>query len=311
MKVRSTWMKLYQDVPFDGRFVVSNPGPRWTEMVAMENRTYGDMIVLDRIQEDDFTANTVKTLEFYKYLHDNNMRYEFISKMDTDSWLNARGFWDRFLLPRMTKEAGRLKAAVDLTVISELYYSGPRDLVFPNGSMYTITWDLVAMFVALQTRFNVIMGEDMTFSILLLKGKKLINFVNFRGSEKFDYDDRDSRGDGTAWARAGSHPNSVSHAVGTRDAILVHHLKTDDAWFKVAACFDEFGVKEIPLPPNPEPQPPFSMRWFDFWYSMGINGIWRERFEDIPYFLWKRVENNWICDDIFNMGPTKTGYNSV
>lgn len=64
--IRSSWMQLFRDVPFDGRFVVSNPGQRWTETVASENRTYGDMIVLDNIAEDDVTANTVKTLELYK-----------------------------------------------------------------------------------------------------------------------------------------------------------------------------------------------------------------------------------------------------
>ncbi|KAI9167428.1 hypothetical protein HJFPF1_03555 [Paramyrothecium foliicola] len=309
MRIRSTWMKLYKNLPFDARFVVANPGPHWTEMVAMENRTFGDMIVLDKIQEDDFTANTLKTLEFYRHLVDNNLRYEYVTKLDTDSWLNARGFWDRFLVPRMSNETGQLKATVSRTVISELYFSGPRDLVFPNGSMYTITWDLVEILVALQYRFSIVMGEDMTFSILLLKGKQVINFVNFRGSEKFDYDDLDSRGDGTAWARTGSHLTSVAHAIGSRDAILIHHLKTETVWFKVAACFDENGVKEIPQKLQAEQWPPLLMLWFDFWYWAGVHAIWRERIEDVPDFLWtQNKDGDWICDGIFNLGPTKTGY---
>jgi hypothetical protein len=311
MKIRSSWMRLYRDVPFDGRFVVSNPGPRWTEMIAFENRTYGDMIVLDRIQEDDFTANTIKTLEFYKYIQDNNMKYEFISKLDTDSWVNARGFWDRFLVPRMSDESGQWKSTVSRTVISELYYSNARQLVFPNGSMYTITWDLVAMFVALQAQYSVVMGEDMAFSLLLLRGKQVINFVNFRGSEKFDYDDKDSRGDGTAWARSGSHPTSVKHAIATRDAILIHNLKTEVLWYKVANCFDEHGMKEIPPSTGLERRPPFVMLWFDFWYTMGINGIWRDRFEDVPHYLWKQVDGDWICYDIYNLGPNQNGYNAI
>lgn len=52
---------MYRDIPFDYRFVVANPGPR-------ENGTFGDIIVLDHIAEDDITANTIKTLEFYKWL---------------------------------------------------------------------------------------------------------------------------------------------------------------------------------------------------------------------------------------------------
>ncbi|GJC81211.1 hypothetical protein ColLi_04049 [Colletotrichum liriopes] len=135
MLIRSTWMRIFDDVPFDGRFVVSNPGPQWTEVVANENRTFGDMIVLDHIAEDDVTANTIKTLEFYKWLVDNDVEYEFISKMDTDLWLNARGFWDRFLLPRLSTDTatGIQKSTVQRTVIGELYYSPTWDLVFPHG----------------------------------------------------------------------------------------------------------------------------------------------------------------------------------
>jgi hypothetical protein len=311
MRIRASWMTMYRDVPFDGRFVIANPGPRFTEMVAMENRTHGDMIVLDQIQEDDFTANTLKTLEFYKYLSSNNLRYEYVTKLDTDSWLNARGFWDRYLVPRLSNETGQLRATSAKTVISELYWSAPRDLVFPNGSMYTITWDLVDILVALQYRFSVLMGKDMTFSILLLKGKQLINFINFRGSEKFDYDDRDSRGDGTAWARPNSRLSSVSHAIGSRDAILVHHLKSEAVWFKVASCFDENGVKEIPQA-APGTWSSFAMRWFDFWDWMGMDSIYKERFDTIPDFLWTQNTNgDWICDGIFNLGRKKTGYIDV
>jgi beta-1,3-galactosyltransferase 1 len=71
--IRPGWMRLFRDLPYDPRFIVSNPGPDWTAMVALENRTFRDMIVLDQIQEDDITANTIKTLEVYRWLI-NNLR---------------------------------------------------------------------------------------------------------------------------------------------------------------------------------------------------------------------------------------------
>ncbi|SPO06865.1 uncharacterized protein DNG_09559 [Cephalotrichum gorgonifer] len=308
--IRSTWMQLFRDVPFDGRFVVANPGPQWTAMVAMENRTFGDIIVLDHLQEDDVTANTVKTLEFYKWLVSHDYRYEFVSKMDTDLWLNARGFWDKFLAPRLSNKTGVWKSTVERTVIGELYYTRSWDLVFPHGSMYTVTWDMVGLLSSLQSRFKVVTGEDMALAVLMLKGRERANFVNFRGTEKFDYDDRDSRGDGTAWSRASTHPNSTRHALYGTDPIAIHELKDSKLWRKVADCFDETGLKKAPEPLGPD-RTPFSVHWFDFWDFVGFGHRHRSRFDGIPDFLWSFQDGSWICDDIWNLGKTKTGYSAA
>ncbi|KAH6981828.1 hypothetical protein BKA56DRAFT_584585 [Ilyonectria sp. MPI-CAGE-AT-0026] len=308
MMIRSTWMKVYRDLPFDKRFVVSSPGSRWTEIVAMENRTFGDIIVLDHLREDDVTANTIKTLEFYKWLVHHGKKYEFVSKMDTDLWLNARGFWDKFLAPRMSNEVGRYTATVKRTVIGELFYSRAWDLVFPHGAMYTVTWDMVELLASLQSRFCVVTGEDMAVATLMLKGREQANFVNFRGTEKFDYDDMDSRGDGRAWARETTHPNSTRHAIAGRDAIAVHQLKEKRLWFKVAECFDERGVKPTPPFSGMEATPAWTLRWSDFLHSMGLTRRYKSRVDRIPGFLWSFEEDSWICDGIWNLGKWRDGF---
>uniref|UniRef100_L2FZY6 Hexosyltransferase n=2 Tax=Colletotrichum fructicola (strain Nara gc5) TaxID=1213859 RepID=L2FZY6_COLFN len=310
MLIRSTWMRLYEDVPFDGRFVVSNPGPRWMKVVSRENNTFGDMIVLDHIQEDDVTANTIKTLEFYKWLVNKSLKYDLVSKMDTDLWLNARGFWDRFLQPRlsMNNESGRFESTINRTVIGELYYSKYWDLTFPHGAMYTVTWDMVELLSSLQEKFKVVTGEDMAVGTLMLKGRERASFINFKGSEKFDYDDRDARQDGSAWARKHTHPNSIDHALVEDDPIAVHQLKDEAYWFKVANCFDEDGVKAMPPQSKYETQRPMSMRWHDFWYSVGVSSRYESRFDKIPEFLWTLENGDWICDGIWNLGKTKTGF---
>lgn len=307
MLIRTSWMHIFRDVPFDARFVVSNPGQQWTEAVSNENRTYGDMIVLDSIAEDDVTANTIKTLEFYKWLIRNGVRYEFVSKMDTDLWLNVRGFWDRFLTPRMARSAsnGALVSTVSRTVIGELYYSKTYDLVFPHGAMYTITWDMVELFDSLQEKFQVVTGEDMATAVLMLKGRQRANFVNFQGTEKFDYDDDDTRGDGTAWARKKTHPNATYHALVGDKPIAVHQLKDERLWNKVADCFDESGVKEMPRNPSSEPWRSWKMLWHDFWTWAGVSGQYDSRFDRIPEFLWALDEGDWICDGIWNLGKSK------
>ncbi|KAK2013822.1 hypothetical protein LZ32DRAFT_529589 [Colletotrichum eremochloae] len=312
MLIRSTWMRIFQGVPFDGRFVVSNPGPHWTEVVANENRTFGDIIVLDHIAEDDVTANTIKTLEFYKWLVDQDVRYEFVSKMDTDLWLNARGFWDRFLAPRLSRDAatGTLKSTVQKTVIGELYYSPTWDLVFPHGAMYTVTWDMVKLLARLQSEQGVVTGEDMAVATLMLNGHERANFVNFRGTEKFDYDDEDARNDGTAWARRKTHPNAIQHAVAGDETIAVHQLKDENLWFKVADCFDEKGINPAPQTSQSksESQKPMSVHWHDFWFWMGISDRYDARFSRIPDLLWTRENGHWICDGIWDLGKTKTGF---
>ncbi|KAK1991811.1 hypothetical protein LX36DRAFT_734249 [Colletotrichum falcatum] len=314
MLIRSTWMRIFEDVPFDGRFVVSNPGPQWTGMVVNENRTFGDMIVLDHIAEDDVTANTIKTLEFYKWLVDRDVRYEFVSKMDTDLWLNARGFWDRFLAPRLSPDAatGTLKSTVQKTVIGELYYSPTWDLVFPHGAMYTVTWDMVKLLARLQSEQGVITGEDMAVATLMLNGHERANFVNFRGTEKFDYDDDDARHDGTAWARRETHPDAIQHALVGDEAIAIHQLKDENLWFKVAGCFDEKGLKPAPQPSQSESesesQKPMSVRWHDFWFWVGVSDRYDARFSRIPDLLWTREGGHWICDGIWDLGETKTGF---
>ncbi|KAK1579874.1 uncharacterized protein LY79DRAFT_521872 [Colletotrichum navitas] len=310
--IRSTWMRIFEDVPFDGRFVVSNPGPQWTEMVAKENRTFGDIIVLDHIAENDVTANTIKTLEFFKWLVDHDVKYEFVSKMDTDLWLNARGFWDRFLVPRLLTDAamGTLKSTVRKTVIGELYYSPTWDLVFPHGAMYTVTWDMVKLLVRLQSEQGVVTGEDMAVATLMLNGRKRASFVNFRGTEKFDYDDEDARHNGTAWARRKTHPDAIQHALVGDEAIAIHQLKDENLWLKVADCFDEKGIKPAPQTSQSEPesQKPMSVQWHDFWFWMGVSDRYDARFSRIPDVLWTKEDGHWICDGIWDLGETKTGF---
>ncbi|KAG8168919.1 hypothetical protein KVR01_001668 [Diaporthe batatas] len=313
--IRSTWMSLYRNIPFDGRFVVANPGSQWTEAVAEENRTYGDMIVLENIAEDDITANTVKTLEFYKWLVSRSpRRYEFVSKMDTDVWLNAHGFWNRFLLPQMGRKAETLgySRKSNRTVIGELYWSETYDLVFPHGAMYTASWDMVELLASLQEQFNVLTGEDMAVAVLLLKSKTLVNFINFRGSEKFDFDEGDTRGDGTAWARPETHPDATYHAlVAGSNPIAVHQLKSEESFLKVAECFDEQGAKSGPgleESTGISRQLSWSTSWHDFWTSIGLSGQYDSRFDRIPDSLWSQEDGNWICDGIWDLGKTKEGH---
>lgn len=308
MIIRSTWMRLYKDIPFDGRFVVSNPGPQWMDTIRVENRTFGDMIVLDHLQEDDITSHTVKTLELYKWLQGHGYQYEYVSKIDSDLMLNARAFWDRYLVPRLSNESGSVTATADRTVIGELYYSSTHDLVFPHGSFYTVTWDMVELLSSLQDRFHVVAGEDLAIAVLMAKDRETATMINLSPAEKFDYDDRDARGDGTAWARERTHHRATRHALYGTDAIAVHQLKDNAHFLRVADCFDERGVKDMTPPAGRDRTPPFSLRWHDFWHKFGLTRHYKSQADRIPDGFWMVENGTWICGGIWNLGKSKTGF---
>lgn len=310
MLIRFTWMKMYKNVPMDQRFVVSNPGPQWTQIVAMENRTYGDMIVLDHLPEDDFTANTIKTIEFYRWLKEKSPRkYEFVSKLDTDLWVNARALYDRHLVPRMDEN---LKANVNHTVIGQFYYSHPHKTAFPHGALYTATWDIVELLPVLQDEFHVIAGEDVTMAWLLMKGKQKVTVATLTEAEKFEFDRNDVRpGEVTGWARNTTDLTSQSHALYGKDAIGVHQLKKDNDWLTMATCFDENGIKDMPTEPEQEPgpddpKPGYPRPWYTsipdaYWEvdtdgALLVNGVWK--LEPGVGRDMRRVNNN-MTDNVF------------
>ncbi|KHN94786.1 Glycosyl transferase, family 31 [Metarhizium album ARSEF 1941] len=311
MLIRSTWMRLFRHIPFDPRFVVSNPGPGWAELVSFENSTFGDLIVLDHIPEDDMTANTIKTLELYKWLINRGQKYEFVTKLDTDLWMNAPAFWHKYLLPRLSSATGHLTATVNRTVIGQLYFSGSGYNTFAHGSMYTITWDMVQLLVSLQDRFNVVTGEDAAVGILMHRGNEMANFVNFRGDEKFDYDDSDSRQDGSAWARSSTHSQAISHAVYGNNVVAVHMLKDKRLWTKVANCFDEDGIKRMPPLIRPERSPSLVVRLNDFIYSLGLSRSYVSMMDTIPRELLTYRDGHWVCDNIWDLGTSQEGFNSL
>ena len=310
---------MYSDLPFDARFVVSNPGSKWTEAVQFENRTYGDMIVLDHLPENSVTANTIKTLEFYKYLVKQGRRYEFVSKIDTDLWFNARGFWDRYLVPRLTNaksisSAGSspqpppMRATVEHTTIGQLYYSRNHRLVYPHGSMYTHTWDLVEDLVQYQDKYSVVVGEDRAVTTLLQKAGVRSNMVNLNATEKFDFEEADARSADSPWARAATHPTALMHALHGKDIIAVHKLKGRNLFMKIAHSFDSEGIKPTPPVDGPERGPPFYTRMHDFLDRLGVSTRYESQLDRIPASMYHQVGEDWVCDGVWNLGPDKTGY---
>jgi beta-1,3-galactosyltransferase 1 len=235
--IRKTWQRLYRGSGlFDTRFVIADPGPLWRPLIEQENATYGDLIMLAHEHETHKWANTVKTLEAFKHIASQGRPYTFVSKMDEDSWIDAKTFHRLWLEPR-TKNG-----TVGGTYIGRrLQHDYP--FKYASGQFYTLSWDMINRLVDLW-ELNRIDDEheDVLPGRLLYEGKVMYNLTVLPLRVAFDYYDDQTRGDGTAWAPDGQDvDNNLYHGIAT-GSLNPHQLKDDEVYLRVAACYDENGV---------------------------------------------------------------------
>ncbi|KAE9973080.1 hypothetical protein EG328_004417 [Venturia inaequalis] len=246
--IRSTWQTLYKnDTTFTTRFVLSNPGELWAPVIAVENATHGDIIILPDLKEDSHTANTVKSIEFLKYLTAGNTAYDFITKLDDDSYLDAHTFWKNYLQPRIAFDAGNAHSespALNRTIIARTLRRSTW--TYPGGQFYTMTWDLAVLLSQLHAKHPINdEHEDVLVGRLLHEAGVEWQHVDLPNEIAFDFEEKDLRGDGTAFAKDGADLKGWKHAVG-RGSVNPHKMKGDEEYLRVAACFDEEGVAMNP-----------------------------------------------------------------
>lgn len=242
--IRSTWQTLYKnDTMFTTRFVLANPGELWSPVIAAENATYGDLIILSDLKEDAYMANTIKSIEFLKYLTTGNTSYDFVTKIDEDSYLDAHNFWKTYLQPRIVSDAQTIKvesSALTRTIIARTLRRSTW--TFPGGQFYTMTWDLAVLLSQLHAKHPIIDEyEDVLVGRLLHEAQVEWQHIDLPNEIAFDFEEKNLRGDGTAFAKDGADLNGWKHGV-ARGSVNPHKMKEDEEYLRVAACFDEKGV---------------------------------------------------------------------
>jgi Galactosyltransferase len=221
------------------RFVIGDPGPLWRPAIEYENSTYGDIIILEGLPENSHTANTIKTMELFKHLTEINSAWSFVSKLDDDSFIDARAFRENYLAPLLKLGHAEQSRSV---IGRDVFRHGVH---YPGGQFYTVSWDMVNILAGLQTRFNVVdSDEDILVQRLLAAGEEQWNFITMSNPIAFDYEQKDAINETTAWARSETDQDAWEHAVGPM-AINPHKMKDDETYLRVAACFDERGLKEF------------------------------------------------------------------
>jgi Galactosyltransferase len=233
-------------------FVLGNPGTLWKTVILAENEIFHDLIILDNVPENSRTANTVKTIEFLKWLVMLNNSWTFVSKIDDDSFLNARAFWDQYLLPLKSDVES---ASMNIIIGRNVSNFGSN---YPGGQFYTMSWNIALTLAALQTHLSITdTDEDLLIERLLSAGGVNWNFITLPSSMAFDFDQDDAMNHSTAWAQEDSDQDAWAHAVGSR-AINPHKMKDDETYLKVVECFDEAGIKQVLIgerAPSPPPMP--------------------------------------------------------
>jgi beta-1,3-galactosyltransferase 1 len=223
--MRATWHTFFADPAFTMRFFISDPGELWMPLIRHENETYGDLIMLPGLEESAQVATTIKQFEFFKYLAEHGSSWDFVSKLDDDSFLDAQSFYRTFLLPRLAT------LNHDRIIIGRLMTHSDPEYIYAGGQFFTLSWEMVTLVARLYT-LNPIKDEidDVLLGRLLYEANERFEFITLDNQRAFDYEEEND--DVSAW----------SHKV-MEGAINPHRLKDDETYLRIAAMYDSNGLK--------------------------------------------------------------------
>lgn len=234
--IRATWQTLYPNPAFDTRFVIAKPPPPWQPLIKHENDTYGDLILLEDLEESAKLANTIKSVELFKHLVARSeptgaaTPWKFVSKIDDDSFLSAERFYQEFLQPRTDAHA-----AHNATLIARRLTRNDRNFSTPGGQFYTLSWDLVRLVAETQTAKEISdLPEDVLIGRLLHDAEAKFDFVELDDSRAFDVTD-----DLHKLSKEGEDLGAIDGA-----AVNPHKMKDDETYLRVAQLFGKEGFVE-------------------------------------------------------------------
>lgn len=251
--IRATWQTLYPNLAFDTRFVIAKPSPLWQPLIKHENDTYGDLIVLENLEESAKVANTLKSVEFLKLVVDHSEAlgahhapWQFVSKIDDDSFLDAERFYKEFIVPRLrpmqrsaapttTDETNHNhNESNNGTLIARRLVRPDRPFSTPGGQFYTLSFDLVRLIASTHAANPIAdIAEDVLIGRLLYEAKADFDFVELDDTRAFDVSE-DGRG------RLSKGDNVEVGPMDER-AVNPHKMKDDEMYLRVAGLFGVEG----------------------------------------------------------------------
>ena len=228
--IRSTWATRYAYPAYEYRFIVGNysASPNCArvdaERIDAENATYGDIwSIPDYKDESKKTADHIKNLELFKWMSENQgsavRRYEFVSKIDSDIWLNTPQFFDLFMRPRLP--GGEKYNPNALTFIGRpMVYGSP--FVPASGRLYTMNWALLEFFaMRYKTNPRPDLFEDIALGFYLWENKTEHIFVPVELEQAWDIG---------------------LEGLIDKDTVIIHAIKDDERMSELSTMFDSRGM---------------------------------------------------------------------
>jgi hypothetical protein len=255
--IRSTWQTLYRNSSTtEFKFVIANPDPDWEGVIAQENATYGDIIILRHLEENNEIANSIKTVEFFKYLtlnEEQQKKWTFVTKLDDDSYLDSKTFYDEWLRPMIaenstTEELAKGVPQVNGIVIGKGLRKEGKKFIYPSGQFYTLSWDMATIMAEMQVAHNISTWEDVLVGELLELSQIPYRMVELPYTEAFEIQWGNTvtvDGKKTVWAEDSVNLDAWFHPVGP-GSINPHRMKDDKGYMMVAACYGPDGARKPP-----------------------------------------------------------------
>lgn len=227
--IRSTWATRYPNPSYECRFIIggyrSSP---WAPLIDAENATYGDILTLENfVPDDQTTANHVKAMELFNHLvhqqRTSGLRYDLVSKVDDDNWLNIPSFYKTFIAPRLP--SGEKYNPNTLTVIGRPMSWG-KPYTYTSGRMYTVSWptlEFLAGKYAADPGFDFEahhLAEDMLPEYFLYTDKIEHEFVPVELEQAWDI--------------------GLEYLV-NNETMLIHCIKHDERLLEISTMFDDWG----------------------------------------------------------------------
>ena len=230
--IRQTWQTLYQNPLYKTRFVLSGYEDIWDPLIQKENDTYGDIITLKNLDPRPSMANMIKASELFKYLVSSGEKYAWVSKVDDDAFLLANKFYTEYLSTIATTSTTPTNN--NLSTLISIKNRNPTYSVFdwPGGAFYTLSWPLVEQIVTIHNspagQADLTTPEDVRIGKYLYDAKVDYDHIDMQNEKKETFIEIPVEG-----AR-------LPHKI-TKRAIVVHFLKSDETYLRVAGLFGKRG----------------------------------------------------------------------
>ena len=233
--IRQTWQTLYKDPLYTTRFVLSGYDDIWDPLIQKENETYGDIIKLKNLDPRPSTANKIKALELFKYLVTSGQQYAWVSKLDDDAFLLADTFYTEYLSTiTTTYSTSRMLENKNMSTLIAAKQRNPTysEFDWPSGAFYTLSWPLIEQIVTIHDspagQDDITTPEDVRLGKYLYDAKTDFDFIEVQNERKetlIEIPVPEAR---------------LPHKI-TKRAIVVHFLKSDETYLRVAGLFGKKG----------------------------------------------------------------------